>query len=55
MEIIIKENRQYIGQDVAEQAIEEIDVPNQEKEEEENVQETKETKTRRGRKKVTEQ
>lgn len=53
--IIIKENRQYIGQDVAEQAIEEIDVPNQEKEEEENVQETKETKTRRGRKKVTEQ
>ena len=51
-QIIIKENRQYIGQDVADQALKEIKGENDKKEEEADVQETKETTSRRGRKKV---
>lgn len=51
-QIIIKENRQYIGQDIADEAIKEIIGDNEEKEEESDVQETKETTSRRGRKKI---
>lgn len=51
-QIIIKENRQYIGQDVADEALKEIKGENDKKEEEADVQETKETTSRRGRKKV---
>ncbi len=51
-QIIIKENRQYIGQDVADEALKEIKGENDKKEEDSDVQETKETTSRRGRKKV---
>ena len=51
-QIIIKENRQYIGQDIVDEAIKEIIGDNEEKEEESDVQETKETTSRRGRKKI---
>ena len=51
-QIIIKENRQYIGQDVADEALKDINGENDEKEEESDVQETKETTSRRGRKKA---
>ena len=51
-QIIIKENRQYIGQDVVDEALKEINGENDKKEEDSDVQETKETTSRRGRKKV---
>ena len=49
-QIIIKENRQYIGADVAEQALKEIE----EEEEKENVEQEENKGTRRGRKKKAE-
>ena len=49
-QIIIKENRQYIGADVAEQALKEIE----EEEEKENVEQEENKGTRRGRKKKVE-
>ena len=49
-QIIIKENRQYIGADVAEQALKEIE----EEEEKENVEQEENKRTRRGRKKKVE-
>ena len=49
-QLIIKENRQYIGADVAEQAIKEIE----KKEEKENVEQEENKRTRRGRKKKVE-
>ena len=49
-QLIIKENRQYIGADVAEQAIREIE----KKEEKENVEQEENKRTRRGRKKKVE-
>ena len=49
-QLIIKENRQYIGADVAEQAIREIE----KKEDKENVGQEENKRTRRGRKKKVE-
>ena len=49
-QLIIKENRQYIGADVAEQALKEIE----EEEEKENVEQEENKGTRRGRKKKVE-
>ena len=51
-QLIIKENRQYIGSDVAEEAVNEIE---KEKEESENVEQKEKTTSRRGRKKKIEQ